>query len=64
MGTDTNETCIGKLNKNYYLMGEGMKFMIAEKVNLLKGIFLVKKMSKFLIVGWDSFLSLRFPKSV
>ena len=31
-----------------------MTFLIAEEVNLLRGIFLVKEMSKFLAVGWES----------
>ena len=31
-----------------------MTFLIAEEVNLLRGIFLVGEMSKYLAVGWDS----------
>ena len=46
----TNETCRGWLNENFYLMGEGMTLLI-EDVNLLRGIYLVGEMSKFLAVG-------------
>ena len=31
-----------------------MTFLIAEEVNLLRVIFLVGEMSKYLAVGWDS----------
>ena len=47
----TNETCRGWLNENFYLMGEGMTLLIEEDVNLLRGIYLVGEMSKFLAVG-------------
>ena len=42
-------------------MGKGITLLIAEEGNLLRGVFLVGETSKFLIVGWDSPLSLRFP---
>ena len=32
---------------------EGMIILVAEDVNLLRGIFLVGEMSKFSAVGWD-----------
>ena len=35
-------------------MGEGMTLLRAEDVNLLRRIFLVEQMSKFLAVGQDS----------
>ena len=41
-----------------------MTFLIAEEANLLKGIFLMGKMSKSLAVGWDSSPSLGFPINV
>ena len=41
-----------------------MAFLIAEEVNLLRRIFLVGEMSKFLAVGWDSFPSPVFPINV
>ena len=41
-----------------------MTLLIEEKVNLLRGVFLVGKMSKLLAVGWDSPLSPVFPINV
>ena len=41
-----------------------MTFLIVEEVNLLRGIFLVEEMSKFLAVGWDSSPSPGFPINV
>ena len=41
-----------------------MTFLIAEEVNLLRGIFLVGEMSKFLAVGWDFSPSQGFPINV
>ena len=41
-----------------------MTFLIAEEVNLLRGVFLVGEMSKVLAVGWDSFPTPRFPINV
>ena len=41
-----------------------MTFLIAEEVNLLRGIFLVVEMSKFLAVVWDSSPSPGFPTNV
>ena len=38
-----------------------MTFLIAEEVNLQRGIFLVGEMSKFLAVRWDSSPSPGFP---
>ena len=38
--------------------------MIAEEVNLSRGVFLVGEMSKFLTVRWDSSQSLGFPINV
>ena len=35
-------------------MVEGMTVLIGENVNVLRGIFLVGKMSKYLAVEWDS----------
>ena len=39
-----------------------MTFLKAEEVNLLRGIFLVREVSKFSAVGWDSSLSHGFPQ--
>ena len=64
MTTTTNEADIGWLNKNYYLMGEGMKLLIEEDVNSLRKIFLVGKMSRFLAVNWYSSPSPGFPIKV
>ena len=44
--------------------GKGMTLLIAKDVNLLKGIFLVGEMSKFLAVGWVSPPSPGFPINV
>ena len=41
---------------------EGTILLIAEEVNLIRGVFLV--VNKFLAVGWDSPPSLGFPISV
>ena len=41
-----------------------MTFLIAEEVNLLKGIILAGEMSKFLAVGWDSSPSPGFSLNV
>ena len=38
--------------------------MIVEDVNLMRGIFLVGKMSTFLAVGWDSSPFSRFPRKI
>ena len=35
--------------------GEGMILLIEDDVNLLSRIFLVRRMSKFFVVGLDSF---------
>ena len=44
--------------------GEGITLLIAKDVNLLRGVFLVGEVSKFLAVGWDSPLSPGFPIKV
>ena len=41
-----------------------MTLLIAEEVNLLRGIFLVGEMSKFLAIGWDSSPSPGLPINV
>ena len=41
------------LHKNCCLMGEGMVLLIVKDVNILMGIFLLRKMNKFLAVGQD-----------
>ena len=41
-----------------------MKLLIMEEVNLLREIFLVGEMSKFLAVGWDSCPSPEFTINV
>ena len=41
-----------------------MTFLITEDVNLLKGIFLVGEISKFLAIGWDFPPSPGFPINV
>ena len=41
--------------------GQGMTFFIVEEVNVFKGIFVVKKMSKCLSADWDSYPSPGFP---
>ena len=41
-----------------------MTFLIAEEVNLSRGIFLVRQMSKFLAVGWDSSPFPGFPINI
>ena len=51
MATATNEVWIGWLLENCHLMGDEMKLLIAKDLNLLKGIFLMEKMSTFLGVG-------------
>ena len=43
---------------------EGMTFLIAKEVNILRGSFLIGKMSKFMAVGWDSSPSPGFPINV
>ena len=44
--------------------GEEMNFLTVKDLNLLKGIFLMQEMSKFLAVGWDFFPSSGFPIKV
>ena len=51
MTAATNEDCIGWLLENCCLMGEEMKLLTAKDLNLLRGIFLMGEMSKFLAVG-------------
>ena len=51
MTSATNEACIGWWDENCYLMGEGMTLLIAEDAYLLGRIFLVGKISKFLLVS-------------
>ena len=51
MTAATNEDCIGWLLENCCLMGEEMRLLTAKDLNLLKGIFLMGEMSKFLAVG-------------
>ena len=41
-----------------------MTFLMAKEVNLLRGIFPVGEMSKFLAVGWDFSPSPGFPINV
>ena len=41
-----------------------MTFLIAEEVNLLREIFLVGEMSRFLAVEWDSSPCPEFPINV
>ena len=41
---------------------EGMTFLIEGNVNLLRGVFLVGEMSKFLNAGWDSLLISRVSR--
>ena len=41
-----------------------MTFLIAKEVNILRGSFLIGKMSKFMAVGWDSSPSPGFPINV
>ena len=51
MAAATNEDCIGLLLENCCLIGEEMKLLTAKDLNLLRGIFLMGQMSKFLAVG-------------
>ena len=51
MTAATNEDCIGWLLENCCLMGEEMKLLTVKDLNLLRGIFLMGEMSKFLAVG-------------
>ena len=51
MTAATNEECIGWLLENCYLKGEEMKLLTAKDLNLLRGMFLIGEMSKFLAVG-------------
>ena len=61
----TNETWIGRIHENCYLMGEGMTLLTVESLNLLRGTFFVEVVRKCLAVGWDSpHQSLGFPKKV
>ena len=46
-----NEDCIGWLLENCCLMGEEMKLLTAKDLNLLREIFLMGEMSKFLAIG-------------
>ena len=64
MTTATNETCIGWLHENRYLMGEGITLLIAEDVNVLRGIFLMREMSKLWPAGPDFTPSPRFSIKV
>ena len=41
--------------------GEGITFLMAGEENLLRGVFLVGQMSKFLAPEWDSSQSPGFP---
>ena len=45
-------------------LGEGMTLLIGEDVNLLKGVFLVGKMRKFMTTKWYSHPSPGFPRKV
>ena len=55
MTTVTSETSIGRLHKNCYLMEKHSNSIKSrEDVHVLRQIFLLGKMSKFLAVGWDS----------
>ena len=51
MTATTNEDCTGWLLENCCLMEEEMKLLTANDLNLLRGIFLMGEMSKFLAVG-------------
>ena len=51
MTAATNEDYIGWLLENCCLMEEEMKLLTAKDLNLLRGIFLMGEMSKFLAVG-------------
>ena len=51
MTVAANEDCIGWLLENWCLMGEEMKLLTAKDLNLLRGIFLMGEMSKFLAIG-------------
>ena len=64
MTTVINEAFIGSLDENCYLMGEGMTLLIMGNVNLLRRIFLMGKMDKFLAVGLYSPPSPGFPTKV
>ena len=65
--TATIEPCIGWLDENsmgnFIWWGRNHTFN-REDVNLLKRIYLVEKISKFLAVSWDSPPSLEFPVNV
>ena len=50
MTAATNKDCIGWLLENCSLMGEEMKLLIAKYLNLLREVFLIGEMSKFLVV--------------
>ena len=49
--TATNEDCIGWLLGNCCLMVEEMKLLTAKDLSLLRGIFVIGQMSKFLAIG-------------
>ena len=51
MTAATDEDCIGWLLENCCLMGEEMKLLTAKDLNLLREIFLMGEMSKFLAIG-------------
>ena len=51
MTAATNKDCIGWLLESCCLMGEEMKLLTAKDLNLLRGIFLNREMSKFLVIG-------------
>ena len=51
MTVATKKDCIGWSLENCCLMGEEMKLLTAKDLNLLRGIFLMGEMSKFLAVG-------------
>ena len=51
MTAAANEDYIGWLLENWCLMGEEMKLLTAKDLNLLRGIFLMGEMSKFLAIG-------------
>ena len=51
MTTGTNEAYIGQLDKNCYLTGKGMTYLIVKDVNILRWIFLIGEMCKFLALS-------------
>ena len=51
MTTGTNEAYIGQLDENCYLTGKGMTYLIVKDVNILRWIFLIGEMCKFLALS-------------